>query len=69
MGMFRQSQPECSPCNQLREIHPRRRRGLVCATGAWPRAGRQDRPQRPLSGPNTFAGRDNDNGVRLAIEA
>ena len=22
----------------------------------------------PLSGPNTFAGRDNDNGVRLAIE-
>ena len=22
----------------------------------------------PLSGPNTFAGRDNDNGVRLAVE-
>ncbi|MBS0392585.1 MAG: branched-chain amino acid ABC transporter substrate-binding protein [Proteobacteria bacterium] len=42
---------------------------LVCATGAFA----QEQIVKighsgPLSGPNTFAGRDNDNGVRLAIE-
>jgi len=42
---------------------------LVCATGALA----QEQVVKighsgPLSGPNTFAGRDNDNGVRLAIE-
>ncbi|MBP7327163.1 MAG: ABC transporter substrate-binding protein, partial [Alicycliphilus sp.] len=42
---------------------------LVCASGALA----QEQVVKighsgPLSGPNTFAGRDNDNGVRLAIE-
>jgi len=42
---------------------------LVCAMGAFA----QEQVVKighsgPLSGPNTFAGRDNDNGVRLAIE-
>ncbi len=42
---------------------------LVCATGAFA----QEQVVKighsgPLSGPNTFAGRDNDNGVRLAVE-
>ncbi len=42
---------------------------LVCANGAFA----QEQVVKighsgPLSGPNTFAGRDNDNGVRLAIE-
>lgn len=43
--------------------------GLACAAGAYA----QEQVVKighsgPLSGPNTFAGRDNDNGVRLAIE-
>ena len=42
---------------------------LVCASGALA----QEQVVKighsgPLSGPNTFAGRDNDNGVRLAVE-
>ncbi len=42
---------------------------LACATGALA----QEQVVKighsgPLSGPNTFAGRDNDNGVRLAVE-
>lgn len=43
--------------------------GLACAASAFA----QEQVVKighsgPLSGPNTFAGRDNDNGVRLAIE-